>query len=464
MILPTLSGPHVPRFVAAGDIRATPYIVMEWIEGRASLATSSRARRCRRTTSRASARRSPMPCTACTPGSHPSRPQARKLHAAADRRGGAARLRLRPARALSRSAGRRDSNSRRARPLTYRPSSCRTIAAIRAAISSRSACSSTSSRPARSRSVNPRRSPGCATGCGASRRRRGRSTWTCRPGCRRSSSAASSTDAAARYQSAAHIAFDLRHPEQVALIGARRRTAPGLRRATASDGGARGARPIAAGRGQRAGSARVSGDPGRGRYRASRRRAPSRAAMDDCGRSSRSIPSSRLMCVSVIRGAPVGEGARLDTATGRHLEHKVRLRHWVEPLRSPVVAGFAARRRRRKCRRHAARPRARQSRRSHRARRAGTVAASAGMVALGGVDASPRTRTAASTSCAFRRADWKSSPTRAKEPLNKSHTVATGSFGMGCAKRRRSEWSTPFARLATKQTARKAPSLRAFAN
>ena len=33
MILPALSGPHVPRFVAAGDIRRTPYIVLEQVAG-----------------------------------------------------------------------------------------------------------------------------------------------------------------------------------------------------------------------------------------------------------------------------------------------------------------------------------------------------------------------------------------------------------------------------------------------
>ncbi len=33
MILPTLSGYHVPRFVAAGDITRTPYLVTEWVEG-----------------------------------------------------------------------------------------------------------------------------------------------------------------------------------------------------------------------------------------------------------------------------------------------------------------------------------------------------------------------------------------------------------------------------------------------
>jgi serine/threonine protein kinase len=32
-IVPALSGPHVPRFVAAGDLETTPYLVTEWIEG-----------------------------------------------------------------------------------------------------------------------------------------------------------------------------------------------------------------------------------------------------------------------------------------------------------------------------------------------------------------------------------------------------------------------------------------------
>ena len=43
MILPRLSGPHVPRFVAVGDLSATPYVAMEWIDGE-SLAAISRAR------------------------------------------------------------------------------------------------------------------------------------------------------------------------------------------------------------------------------------------------------------------------------------------------------------------------------------------------------------------------------------------------------------------------------------
>jgi nucleotide-binding universal stress UspA family protein len=33
-VLAALKGPHVPRFVAAGDLATGPYLVMEWIEGR----------------------------------------------------------------------------------------------------------------------------------------------------------------------------------------------------------------------------------------------------------------------------------------------------------------------------------------------------------------------------------------------------------------------------------------------
>ena len=33
-ILQALSGPHVPRFVAAGDLTRVPYLVMEYIEGK----------------------------------------------------------------------------------------------------------------------------------------------------------------------------------------------------------------------------------------------------------------------------------------------------------------------------------------------------------------------------------------------------------------------------------------------
>ncbi len=43
------------------------------------------------------------------------------------------------------------------------------------------------------------------------------------------------------------------------------------------------------------------------------------------------------MCISVVKAALPGEGHDdLDTRTGRHLEHKMRLRHWVEPIRFPL--------------------------------------------------------------------------------------------------------------------------------
>jgi hypothetical protein len=48
--------------------------------------------------------------------------------------------------------------------------------------------------------------------------------------------------------------------------------------------------------------------------------------------------------------------------------------------------------------------------------------------------------------------------TYVKEPLNKSRAGATPALRDGLRERRRREWSIPFARSLTKQTARKAPS------
>ena len=50
-----------------------------------------------------------------------------------------------------------------------------------------------------------------------------------------------------------------------------------------------------------------------------------------------------------------------------------------------------------------------------------------------------------------------------KEPPIKSYAVATNAFRYGTREARRSEWLTPFTSRATKQTARKAPSLRVAA-
>ena len=139
-------------------------------------------------------------------------------------------------------------------------------------------------------------------------------------------------EAAARYQSAAHIALDLRHPDQVVLSARAQRTeAPGffpqLRRWW---------------RAKRKADRRWLGEP--------RVRSPAIVILvavdtehpDDERHSplqwtTRQIvslsPEYRLMCVSVIRSVPLGEGpTALETATGKHLEHRNRLKRWVEPL------------------------------------------------------------------------------------------------------------------------------------
>jgi nucleotide-binding universal stress UspA family protein len=141
-------------------------------------------------------------------------------------------------------------------------------------------------------------------------------------------------DAAQRYQSAAHIAFDLRHPEQVALSARAHRTrgAGFLHQAWRWWRAQRGR--IAAPVRRRADDASrtpivlVAVDT---EHRDDERQPALLAATRDLLLQK---PDFRLMCVSVIRAAPLGEGSEMaDTASGRHLEHKTRLRWWVEPLK-----------------------------------------------------------------------------------------------------------------------------------
>jgi eukaryotic-like serine/threonine-protein kinase len=141
--------------------------------------------------------------------------------------------------------------------------------------------------------------------------------------------------AGARYQSAAHIAFDLRHPEQVAL-SARASEAKGLGVVAQAGRWWRARRQVGA-----------LALPARS---ASRRVPVIMVAIDtehpederhpvlqDATRQLVSLyPELRLMCISVVKAAPLGEGSDdRDTTTGRHLEHKMRLRHWVKPLGFP---------------------------------------------------------------------------------------------------------------------------------
>ena len=66
MILPKLTGVHVPRFIAKGDITRQPYIVMERIAGDSLRARFDAAPLPIARGGRASARAWPRPCTTCT--------------------------------------------------------------------------------------------------------------------------------------------------------------------------------------------------------------------------------------------------------------------------------------------------------------------------------------------------------------------------------------------------------------
>ena len=137
-----------------------------------------------------------------------------------------------------------------------------------------------------------------------------------------------------RPPTAAHVAFDLRHPGEVALT--RRSTW------TTSAGFARQLRSWW--RSQRAtqippvrniATAPViliavdTEHPDDERHPAMQRAAAAIVAM---------YAEYRLLLVSAIRAAPLGEGERLeDTASGKHLEHRNRLRAWIAPLKLPTA-------------------------------------------------------------------------------------------------------------------------------
>ena len=139
-----------------------------------------------------------------------------------------------------------------------------------------------------------------------------------------------------RYQSAAHIAFDLRHPDQVAL-SERAGERQGLGVVAQAGRWWRAQR--------RAGALATS-------VKAAGKRVPvimvavdtehpddeRHPALQAATRQLVSLyPELRLMCISVVKAASPREGAHdVHTTTGRHLEHKMRLRHWVEPLGFPL--------------------------------------------------------------------------------------------------------------------------------
>jgi eukaryotic-like serine/threonine-protein kinase len=143
-------------------------------------------------------------------------------------------------------------------------------------------------------------------------------------------------DAAERYPSAAHIALDLRHPEQVALSAR-------AERAIRSGFFGHLARWWRMRRKLRAGRTHEGGrEPGPvvimvavdTEHPDDERHSPLQWTT---GQIASLNPEFRLMCVSVVKSLPVGEGPTdIETTTGKHLEHKTRLRHWVEPLKLPA--------------------------------------------------------------------------------------------------------------------------------
>jgi serine/threonine protein kinase len=139
-------------------------------------------------------------------------------------------------------------------------------------------------------------------------------------------------DASRRYATAAHVAFDLRHPETVALTArAHRVDAEGV----IAQFGAWWRSRHRDSSSPRRPSARTpvvlvavdTENPDDERHPALREATRAILAVSD---------DFRLMFVSVIGAAPVGEGdTPEETDSGRMLAHRQRLRHWVEPLRLP---------------------------------------------------------------------------------------------------------------------------------
>ena len=139
----------------------------------------------------------------------------------------------------------------------------------------------------------------------------------------------------ARYQSAAHVAFDLRNPEQVPLTRrAARTTQPGM---------VEQARRWWYGRhvhlpARRLPKSQLAATPiimvavDTGNLDDERQPALQRTTAQILSLSA----EFRLICVSVIRRLVAAEGAiDGETASGIYLDHLARLRHWVEPLRLP---------------------------------------------------------------------------------------------------------------------------------
>jgi nucleotide-binding universal stress UspA family protein len=139
-----------------------------------------------------------------------------------------------------------------------------------------------------------------------------------------------------RYQSAAHIAFDLRHPEQVLLTARANRsrrsgfmTQVGLWWRSLDERRHQQRKPqVLLSQSPVIMVAVDTSHPDDVRH----------AALQWTSRKLASLNLEfRLICVSAVRAASIGEsGNAVDTSSGLQLLHKVRLQTWVEPLRLPA--------------------------------------------------------------------------------------------------------------------------------
>ncbi len=330
-ILQTLNGPHVPRFVATGDVSATPYIVMEWIEGRSLADIIAGA---------------PVPPEAVARIGAALADAVHSVHSQE-----VVHLDLKPENFLLRPSGEavlldfgfahharypdllgeelqfaagsaayvspeqlRDDRSDSRSDLFALGVLLYELATGRQPFGEPETLTGMRDRlwrePVPPRAVNARVPP-----------------WLQEVILR-----CLEQDSEVRYQSAAHIAMDLRHPDLVDLSARAERTEiPGIGQHLKRWWRARRARDHRTrprdGPATRAAVILVAVDT---EHPDDDRHSPLRWATEQIISLSTEY---RLMCVSVIRSAPVGEGtSELETATGRHLEHKMRLRHWVEPL------------------------------------------------------------------------------------------------------------------------------------
>ena len=142
-------------------------------------------------------------------------------------------------------------------------------------------------------------------------------------------------DAQNRYQSAADLGFDLRHPEQVALTErASKSGRAGLLAQMRRWWRALGERPalhlMPLAKTDSVPVIMVAVDT-------THPDDPRQPVLQRATARVLSLSQEyRLICVSVVRSGPVAKGTSIAaSASGMHLEHLVRLRHWVEPLQLP---------------------------------------------------------------------------------------------------------------------------------